>query len=164
MFGRKRAAATAAPGTPVWAVPSTVSATGAYVAVAPVTPRPPDASRIAGTTGWAANPALPPSQQVGMYAGTLLNQFPAMVTQPQLWQGREGLTSSWYFPAVKPLPLGSIQQTQQPAYLPGAQRYGSQFSGPIGPLSARLLSRRVLADQVRQSGMALVQYASQIGQ
>lgn len=120
----------------------------------------PSTAGIAGTAGWAAIPGtLAPWQQVGAFAGSRLNQFPAYIPGVQLHSGREWGNSDWYYPTRTYLPNGSVQQTQQAASDPGGQRYGSTFTGPIGPLSAKRNAAAVTAAQVRQSGMQNLAWA-----
>lgn len=134
---------------------------GALPALAPVLPAPPSQAGIAGTAGWAPFPGyVPEAAQTGVYAGRLLNQFPANLPGVQLHSGREWGSSSWYYPAVVPLPNGSLQQTQAPVNLPSAQRYGSLFQGPIGPLDAQKNAALVVAAQIRQSGQSALQWAA----
>lgn len=135
--------------------------TGAVSALAPVLPAAPSQAGIAGTAGWAPFPGyVDPTRQTGAYSGRLLNQFPANIPGVQLHSGREWGSSNWFYPAVAPVPNGSIQQTQQPVNLPSAQRYGSLFQGPIGPLDAQKNAALVVAAQIRQSGQSALQWAA----
>lgn len=107
------------------------------------------------TAGWKPGPGIPnPQQQIGAYDGGMLNQFPAYLPGPQLHSVREFGNSGWYYPSLTPLPNGNLTQTTTPNNVPGAQRYGSLFSGPIGPISAKKNAARLAAQQVRQSGLA----------
>lgn len=157
MFRRRRAAT--AP--PVDQLTAPAAGIGAVVSVAPVLPALPSAAGIGGAAGWAPMPGyVPAAAQTGTYAGRLLNQFPANLPGPQLHSGREWGNSSWYYPAVRPLPNGSAQQTQQHNNLPGAQRYGSLFSGPQGPITAQRNAALVAANQIRQSGQSALRWAA----
>lgn len=159
MFRRRRPPATT--GTPADQLAPAPVGFGAVVSVAPVLPAAPSAAGIGGTAGWAPFAGyVPPEHQTGQYAGRLLNQFPANLPGAQLHSGREWGNSGWYYPAVRALPNGSQQQTQQHAYLPGAQRYGSLFQGPIGPLDAQRNAALVVAAQVRQSGQSALAWAA----
>lgn len=123
-------------------------------------PLPPVHSQIAGTAGWAAIPfTLAPWQQIGAYAGGLLNGYPANIPGVQLHSGREWGSSHYYYPQISYLPNGSVQETAFPAQRPTAQRYGSTYTGPIGPVSAKQNAAAVTAAQIRQSGMQAYQWA-----
>jgi hypothetical protein len=111
-------------------------------------------------TGWAPLPgAQGAHQQIGAFAGQMLNQYPANIPGVQLHSGREGNNPGWYYPSLTVIPNGNLQQTQRPNNVNGGQRYGSLFSGPIGPLSARRMAANVAAQQVRQSGLTAMQWA-----
>ncbi len=139
MFGRKRGAARA---VLTWSEPQRPS--GAQF----------------GTAGWAPGYGSPsPNQQIGRYAGGLLNQYPASPSGVMLHGGREWGSSHWYYPAVSVIPNGSTQQTTRPNNVMGAQRSGSIFGGPIGPVTARLFRARVADAQVRQSGLSASDWA-----
>lgn len=112
------------------------------------------------TAGWAPGYGTPHAQQqIGRFAGTMLSQYPARIDGVQLHSGREWGCSSWYYPTVRPVVNGSVQQTQQPAALPGAQRYGSRVQSAFGPISVRQMNANVAAAQVRQSGLQAMQWA-----
>lgn len=133
---------------------------GAIVTAVPVVS--PNADHIQGVAGWRPMPGSQnPSQQIGAFNGSLLNQFPARIDGVQLHSVREFGNPYWYTPTRFPLPVGStnLQTTTRPNNLPGAQRYGSQFSGPIGPISARKNQANVVAAQVRQSGLNALRWA-----
>lgn len=102
-----------------------------------------------------------PSDQIGAYAGQLLNQYPANIPGVQLSNGRQasGVGAHWYYPALTAIPNGSLQQTQRPNNVTGGQRYGSRFTGPIGPVNAKRAAAALSAAQVRQSGLAAMQWA-----
>lgn len=122
---------------------------------------PQHAHRNGGTTGWAPMPgAANPSQQVGMFAGQLLTQYPTNVPGVQLKNGREGASSRWYYPTATYAPLGNIGQTPRPGVISGGQRFGSIYSGPMGPIQAQELKQQVAIAQVRQSGMAALDWAA----
>lgn len=113
--------------------------------------------------GWAPMPgAQHPSQQIGVFAGQMLSQYPAMLPGAQLFQGREAGNSQWYYPALTVIPNGNLQQTQANAVVAGGQRYGSIYSGPIGPISARAAQAAVTAAQVRQSGLSAMSWAKDL--
>lgn len=123
------------------------------MAVSPACPGPiPSARGIGGEAGWRAfGSGQHPSAQTGAFDGTLLNQLPANIPGVQLWNGVAGMTQGWYFPSRSVVP--SFQQTQQMVNLAGAQRRGSMFTGPIGPVSARLYRARVTAAAVPQTSL-----------
>ena len=67
----------------------------------------------------------------------------------------------YYFtPTQSTLP--TFEQTQRPTNVAGAQLWGSQYSGPVGPISARKLFARVTQAQVTQSGASALSWASQL--
>lgn len=133
---------------------------GAYLAIAPAVPAAPSQAGIGGTAGWKALPGLQnPNQQIGMYAGGLLNQFPAIIPGAQLYSGREYANSNWYTPTAAPVTNGGLSQTTNANNLPGGQLWGSQYGGPIGPISAQSMRANVVAQQVRQSGLAAMGWA-----
>lgn len=125
------------------------------------------AGHVNGTAGWRPMPGSQnPSQQIGAFDGSLLNQYPAYIPGVQLHSGREWGNPNWYTPTALALPPGStnLQTTTSPNNIMGGQRYGSQFSGPIGPLSARKNQANVVAAQVRQSGLSALQWAQGLSQ
>lgn len=135
----------------------------AYPALAPVAPLGVSAAGIGGTAGWRPLPGQQnPSQQIGMYAGSLLNQFPAYLPGVQRSSGVEFLSSRWYYPTTGPVALGGLTQTTRPNNIAGGQRYGSHFSGPIGPISAQANAAAVVAAQVKQSGLAALNWAKRL--
>ncbi len=120
----------------------------------------PQNPRVDGQAGWAAIAAtLAPWQQIGAFAGNLLNQYPASVPGVQLHSGREWGCANYYYPQINYLPNGSVQETQAPSNIAGAQRYGSQYSGGIGPVNAKRNAAAVTAAQIRQSGLQAMNWA-----
>lgn len=116
-------------------------------------------------TGWAPMAGyISQPQQIGMFAGQLLNQYPAMLPGVQRHSGREWGNSRWQTPSKTPTPNGNLQLSQTPAQLAGGQRYGSLFSGPIGPVSARKNAAAVTRAQVQQSGLASLAWAQQLSE
>lgn len=112
------------------------------------------------TAGWAPMPGHQnPSQQIGLYDGRMLTQYPANLPGLQLLNGRIGNNPHWYTPQVQPTALAGVQQTTRGTGFAGAQRYGSIFGGPIGPTNVRQMQARLTAAQVRQSGLAMMQWA-----
>lgn len=108
--------------------------------------------------GWKPLPTMGPAPlQIGVFAGQLLNQYPAYYTQPQLHQGVEGLRSNWFVPTRGVVP--DFMATAYPQNVPGGQRMGSTYTGPLGPISSRRMQSRVVAAQVRQSGLQAMQWA-----
>ncbi len=113
-------------------------------------------------TGWRANgDGQHATQQIGAFAGQLLNQYPANIPGMQLDNGRQGagVGAHWYYPALTAIPNGSVQQTQRPNNIVGGQRWGSMYSGPISPISAKQNAAAVTAAQVRQSGLQAMAWA-----
>lgn len=112
------------------------------------------------TAGWKGMPgSANPSQQIGMFDGGMLSQFPAMISGVQRKQGRESGSSRWYYPSLTVIPNGSVQQTTKPNNVNGGQRYGSIYSGPLGPLSTRRMAGNVARAQVQQSGLQAMDWA-----
>lgn len=135
--------------------------TRARLTRAPTPPSIPSQAGIAGEAGWRAfGNGQHPSQQIGAYAGLPLNQFPALIPGVQLHGGREGNNPGWYYPSRSVVP--QYQQTQQFANLPGGQRRGSTFTGPIGPITARLFRARVAAAAVPQTSLFTQPWAQQL--
>lgn len=112
-----------------------------------------------GTDEWVpfTHSALAPNQ-IGTRGARVLNQYPANVPGVQLFGGVAGLRSGWYYPSLSSLP--QFQQSQRLVNVPGGQRAGQTFTGPLGPISARALATRVAQAQLRQSGVM----ATSIGQ
>lgn len=124
---------------------------------------------IQGTAGWKAVPgsaSYSPVEQIGAYNGSLLNQYPAYIAGVQLHSGREWGNPHWYTPTAYALGPNetNLQTTTRPANIAGAQRYGSRFSGPIGPLSVKKNQANLRAAQVRQSGLSLTEWAQGLSQ
>lgn len=118
----------------------------------------PVAAEYGPTPGWRPLPnTLAPWQQIGVYGNAIQSNFPSNYVQPQLLQGVEGLRSAYYTPTKS----GQVNflLNQQQAYLPGYQRYGSQYSGPLGPISSKQLQQNVVTAQIRQSGLQALQWA-----
>jgi hypothetical protein len=143
----------------------------AYPAIAPAAEivLPPNFPGIQGTAGWRAMPgsvAYSPTQQQGAYNGTLLNQYPAYIPGVQLHSGREWGNPHWFTPTAYALGPNetNLQTTTRPANVAGGQRYGSRFSGPIGPLSVKKNQANLQAAQVRQSGLSMLQWAQGLSQ
>lgn len=152
MFGRRRKLAQAGP--------AVFTQQQGVVTVTPVLAQPPHAPAPAGTAGWRAFPGvLAPHEQIGAYAGSMLNQFPAMLPGVQLHSGREGHNTHYFTPTAQPVYLGGLSQTTRPNNIAGAQRYGSMFGGPIGPITAQQNQAAVYAAQVKQSGLAALGWA-----
>src|ERR1700742_2814802 len=116
---------------------------------------------LLGLAGWAPGPGTPhPSQQIGLFAGRMLNQYPAIVPGIQRHSVREFGNSRWNVPLAVPSPLGNLSQTMNYANLPGAQRRGSQFSGLLGPINSRQVTASGVAQQIRQSGLQAMNWAA----
>lgn len=134
----------------------------AFQTVAPAVPQFSQAG-IGGTAGWRPMPGQAPGyhadQQIGAYAGSMLNQFPALLPGMQLLNGREGGYSGYYTPTAFPVTNGGLSQTQNPSNVPGGQRWGQAYGGPLGPISVAQLRANVTAQQVRQSGLAAMSWA-----
>jgi hypothetical protein len=116
-------------------------------------------------SGWAPRPAgQHDSDQTGYYGDAILSTTPARWEGAQLWCGRESQYPGWQAPPGQTVPL--FFQTQQRAYLPGAQRYGGNAGDlqPAGPLASRKLRQSVLEAQVAQSGLQVMGWAQQIKQ
>lgn len=149
----------ARPAHPITAyAPRAIVATSAPIAA----PRHPGGPQWGTEAGWAPfGQGQAREQQIGAYAGQMLNQYPAMISGVQLDNGLSdsGVGSRWYYPALTAIPNGSLQQTQRPNNVIGSQRYGSIYSGPLGPVNAKAATAAVAAAQVRQSGLAAMGWA-----
>ena len=122
----------------------------------PLVPNPPSGY----AAGWkAAGHGQHPSDQIGAFDGQMLTQYPTNIPGVQLKGGTEGMRSNWYYPSMTSIPLGSIQQTTRPNNITSGQRWGSQYSGPIGPATAQAMRANVTTAQVRQSGLAAMYWA-----
>lgn len=113
-------------------------------------------------TGWRGLPTPHASAQNGSYADAILNATPARWEGAQLRCGVEGLFPGWQPNPGQAVPI--FFQTQQHAYLPGAQRFGGNAGdlAPAGPLASRKLRQAVLEAQVRVSGVQVMSWAQQI--
>lgn len=115
-------------------------------------------------TGWRGLPTPHASAQNGTYGDAILSLTPAR------WEGAQldckvGSTFAGWLPNPgQGVPI--FFQTQQHAYLPGAQRYGGNAGdlAPAGPLASRAMRQSVLAAQVRVSGLQVMSWAQQIKQ
>lgn len=135
----------------------------AFNALSPITPYPVTSQGIAGTAGWKAIPGyVPEAYQVGAYNGGLLSQYPANLPGVQRHCGVEFLHPGWYTPTVGFVANGGSSQTTRPNNIAGAQRNGAAFSGSIGPINAQANAAAVVAAQVRQSGLAAMQFAQRL--
>lgn len=140
-------------------IPAQPAGSGMYVSVGPI----PDGARPAALleAGWAPfGHGQSPVQQIGAYAGRMLNQYPAIIQGTQRHSVREFGNSRWFYPVARPTPLGNLSQTQQNAMVPGSQRYGSRFSGLLGPINSRQVTGAVVAQQIRQSGLQAMNWAA----
>lgn len=107
-----------------------------------------------GTAGWRAfGHGQHASDQIGAYDGTPLTSLPGIVPGVQLHAGVEGLDAGWCYPSVSAIPNGSIQQTPAVAAADTGQRYGSIFSGPLGPLNVRRMRARVSQASIEQTSL-----------
>lgn len=115
------------------------------------------------TAGWKPMPGFQnPSQQIGLFDGQMLNQYPARVDGVQLHSGREWGSSHWYYPSLTALPNGNLTQTTHPNNITGGQRYGSIYNGQPGPLSVKANAAQLAAQQIRQSGLSAMQWAQNL--
>lgn len=116
-------------------------------------------------SGWAPRPAgQHASDQTGYYGDAILSATPARWEGAQLRCGPESMFPGWQAPPGQAVPI--FFQTQQRAYLPGAQLYGGKPGqlAAAGPLSSRKLRQSVLEAQVAQSGLQVMTWAQQIKQ
>lgn len=108
--------------------------------------------------GWPYGTA--PQEQIGIYGAQLLSQYPAYYNQPQLHSGPEWLSSHWFTPTAGTLPYWT--QTTRPQNVPGGQRWGAPYSGPVGPISAQANQSRVAQAQLAQSGARALGWAQSL--
>jgi len=147
MFRRKRAALPAAEPVAVTVAPTrTVGGVPGPIGYA---------------AGWRGLPYQSPSQQIGAFAGTQLTQRAGNVLEVQRRQGVENTSAAWMVPAGRDA-FVSWLATQQRAGYTGPQRSQGGSSGGLGPITAKAMRARVTAAQVRQSGMAAVQWAQSL--
>lgn len=131
------------------------------VAVAPVLTGPEPAGPRGYTAGWAGMGVLHPSDQTGRYAGTQLTQVGGYVTELQRWQGVEGTSPGWIVPPQIGAALG-YSLTLHTGNAAEAQRLRDGNNGAVGPITARMMRANVTAAQIRQSGLAAVQWAQSL--
>jgi hypothetical protein len=113
------------------------------------------------TDGWAPfGHGQHPSDQIGAYDGGPLNQWPAYIPGVQLNNGVQYLRSGWYTPTRSVIPNAQTYATVAQANLPGAQRVGSRYTGPIGPITARLFKQQVTAESIRGTAMQAQPWAA----
>lgn len=117
-----------------------------------------------GPSGWRGLPTPTAPNQIGEYGDAILSATPARWEGAQLWCGRESQFPGWQAPSGQQVPI--FFQTQQRAYLPGAQRYGGNAGNlaAAGPLASRRLRQSVLKAQVQVSGLQVMSWAQQIKQ
>lgn len=104
-----------------------------------------------GPVHWRGLPALFPSQQVGVYGTARLNQYPGRWEGAQLFNGVRGLRSAWSVPSRSLRPIW--MQTMKPGNSPGAQRFGSAYSGASGPLSVAQMRAALFHQQLSASAL-----------
>lgn len=99
-----------------------------------------------GPVGWAAIDVAPPWAQIGRYAQPIPTQYPVNIPGVQLRQGVEDLDPRWSQPSRSATP--TWQQTQKPANIAGAQRWGKSFSGQEGGILGAAQANALLANQI----------------
>lgn len=161
MFGRRAPASAPAEAYAATATGGPFYEQMAIQSNSPTVPSIPQFDPNALTAGWQAAPVVAPWQQIGAFNGRMLNQFPARLEGVQLHSGREWGNSAYYTPYAQPGAVGNggLTQTTRPNNIASAQRYGSIFQGPIGPLSATKMQADVVAAQIRQSGVSMLGWA-----
>jgi hypothetical protein len=90
----------------------------------------------------------------GIRVNPPLNQTPAYWSGLQLKNGISGLRSGWFFPSPSQQVTPQIRATQQWGGYPGAQRSGSVYGGALGLIDNLQMREAVVANQIRQSGLA----------
>jgi hypothetical protein len=128
------------------------------VAVAPIRTVTPPTGPQGLAAGWAGMGVLHPSDQIGRFAGTQLTQVGGYVTEVQRWQGVEGTSSAWIVPPQVNAGYG-WQLSMHTGNAAEAQRLLDGNNGGLGPITARAMRANVTAQQIRQSGLAAVQWA-----
>lgn len=136
------------------------------VAVAPIRTAAAGATAPAGQVqGWAGLGVQLPPSYAGAYSGTPVSMRGGMEAGLQRQGGTEGLCAAWTVPAttMPQTTLGnSWAATQRASNHPGAQRVGGAPSGGLGPSNVRAMRGAVTAAQIRQSGLAAVQWAQSL--
>lgn len=157
LFTRRRPAEPVDPLEAGWA---------AGVAVAPirtgqVTPDPPNGGQV---QGWAGLGVQLPANYAGAYSGQPVSMRGGFTAGLQRQCGTEGLSAGWYLaPGVAGAGLGNAWSgTQRGSSSPGAQLVGGAPGAGLGPANVRTMRGNVTAAQIRQSGLAAVQWAQSL--
>lgn len=135
----------------------------AGVAVAPIrtgqiTPDPPNGGQV---QGWAGLSVQLPANYAGAYSGQPVSMRGGFGPGLQRRGGTEGLSAGWYLPpGMAGAGLGNAWSgTQRGASSPGAQLIGGAAGAGLGPANVRTMRGNITAAQIRQSGLAAVQWA-----
>lgn len=128
------------------------------VAVAPVRTAAEPAGPHGYTAGWAGLGVIAAHEQIGRFDGTQLTMVGGYVTELQRFQGVEATSSAWIVPPQINAAYGR-QLTMHTGSASEVQRMRDGSNGGLGPISARQMRTNVTAQQIRQSGLAAVQWA-----
>lgn len=96
-----------------------------------------------------------PENQIGTRGAVIPSIQPGKWDGIQRYNGVSGLRSHYNQPSSS-TGHPSWQQSQYPSAALQAQRFGQSYTGGLGPVNSQVLSQRVLAAQVRQSGLGAV--------
>lgn len=149
LFGRRKPAADLPAGEPV----SVASALVQQV------PRGVHPSGL--TAGWQGNGYLHPSQYMGVFAGGQLTMLGGATIEAQKRQGVESTSTAWYLPSNVTASLG-YAMTMRVGNPMEMQKLLDGNNGGLGPISAKQMRANVTAAQIRQSGLAAVQWAQSL--
>lgn len=134
--------------------PAAVSTTGVRTAALPTGPG-------GFTAGYRPVGVLAAHEQIGAFAGGPLTMVGGYVDEVQKRQGVESLSVGWYLPATLTSSTGYAitMRAGNPAEV---QRIVGGNNGGLGPITARQMRAQVTAAQIRQSGLAAIQWAQSL--
>jgi hypothetical protein len=139
---------------------------GAGVTVAGVAPVAGAAHAPGGqqVRGWAGLGVQLPANYAGAYSGSPVSMRGGFTPGLQRRGGTECMSAGWYTP---PTSAGtgqgnSWQGTLRGGASAGAQLVGGSPAGSLGPSNVRAMRQEITAAQIRQSGLAAVQWAQSL--
>lgn len=113
------------------------------------------------TRGYRGLGVLSPDDQIGGWSGGPLTMVAGYTDEVQKRQGVESVDTGWYLPAALTSSTG-YAITMHTGNAAGVQRIIGGSNGQIGPITARQMRAQVTAAQIRQSGLAAVQWAQSL--
>lgn len=113
------------------------------------------------TAGYRGSGVISADEQIGMFAGGPLTMVAGYVDEVQKRQGVESLSAGWFLPAQLTSSTG-YAITMRAGNAAEVQRIVGGNNGGIGPITARQMRAQVTAAQIRQSGLAAIQWAQQL--